>query len=597
MSVEPLTIADIDFAVARQIEHCPPKMMLRELVMNSIEAASKDKSGKGQVIIGAKEVIQCPGVRKLYIWNNGPGMNAFELRAICDLSSTLNKTVGFDGNFGIGAKVASLPSNKVGIRYRSCRNGEVSEVVLMKNPENGKYGKYIYTMADGSHDTVCDVTDVAECEGYNLSIEWTEVVLLGNSPEQDTSKAPYGVLEIEQWVPRKLYSRFYSIPSNVTVKLTGDVHTRGGNRRFEPISNRYANYTRHEAVSVPENGFKIHYFHDGFVKEESGQRLQSYSGALCHVKTFCTLIYKGEMYDYLEGKEWAFAAAQYGIPFGAKNLCVAIELPDNYEARPDSYRESIRYIKNMEIVETRHFSQIVMNNRPEWFIEIIENATPKAVSNEEIRKELQQLLNSCLLRSESPKIKKDGTDNVEYGNFGRGGGGRLKTKIPNPDPQPSSNKGLNFDVNGTKKSITSINKETAPEIIPLYEDEEIGEKNLKDKAAMYNEATNQLFVNMQYDAVGEARADLEARYASHPDQDMVREQAKNIAEQVITLLVGKSVVFAKIKKLRSSTWTQSQVEQAMSPESLSIAADGWMNIMSYYYSKMSQKFPKYVAAE
>jgi hypothetical protein len=571
--------------------------MLRELVMNAIEAASKDQSGKGQVIIGAKEVPQCPGAKKLYIWNNGPGMNAFELRAICDLSSTLNKTVGFDGNFGIGAKVASLPSNKLGIRYRSCRNGVVSEVVLMKDEESGKYGKYIYSMDDGTRDTVCDVTEVAQEEKYDLSIEWTEVVLLGNNPEQDTSKAPYGIIEIEQWVPRKLYSRFFTIPSNVGIKLMDEVHTRSGNRKFEPISNRFDNYTRHEIVTLPENGVKIHYFHDKFVKEDhGGQRLQSYSGAMCNVKTFCCLIYKGEMYDYIEAKDWVLAAAQYGIPFGAKNLCVAVELPDNYEVRPDSYRESIRYTNNMEVVETRHFSQLIMQNRPGWFIEIIENATPKAVSNEEIRKELQQLLNNCLLRSESPRVKKDGNINVVEGNFGRGGGGR-SNRDTNPSPQPSNKTSLNFDVNGSRRAITTINKETAPEIIPLYSDEDINEKNLKDKAALYNEATNQLFMNMQYDAVLEARADLETRYASYPDQEMVREQSKNVAEQVITLLVGKSVVFAKVKKLRSSTWTQNQVEQAMSPESLSIAADGWMNIMTYYYKRMSQKFPDVMAAE
>ena len=38
-NVTPLRVADEDFLVASMIERCPKTMMIRELVMNAIEAA------------------------------------------------------------------------------------------------------------------------------------------------------------------------------------------------------------------------------------------------------------------------------------------------------------------------------------------------------------------------------------------------------------------------------------------------------------------------------------------------------------------------------------------------------------------------------
>ncbi len=44
--ITPITIRDIEFTVSRQIEQCPKTMMLRELVMNAVEAAGKAPAGR-----------------------------------------------------------------------------------------------------------------------------------------------------------------------------------------------------------------------------------------------------------------------------------------------------------------------------------------------------------------------------------------------------------------------------------------------------------------------------------------------------------------------------------------------------------------------
>ena len=114
--LEPLKVADTDFLVTSAIERCPSTMMPRELIMNAIEAAHQDVSGKGEIRIIAKKLPQFPGIIKLAIWNNGPGMSDLDLLHIGNIAASL-KPLALDKNFGMGAKVASLNINHFGLRY------------------------------------------------------------------------------------------------------------------------------------------------------------------------------------------------------------------------------------------------------------------------------------------------------------------------------------------------------------------------------------------------------------------------------------------------------------------------------------------------
>ncbi len=55
--------------------------------------------------------------------------------------------------------------------------------------------------------------------------------------------------------------------------------------------------------------------------------------------------------------------------------------------------------------------------------------------------------------------------------------------------------------------------EQAPEIFPLYDEDEIEEKEISGKAARYFRETNILYINMTYSAVAAAQDNLERRYA------------------------------------------------------------------------------------
>lgn len=166
VSVAALRVADEAFLVSSMIERCPKTMMVRELVVNAIEAASRADADK-RVTIMSQLISSVP---KLCIRNTGPGLSATELDRICDLASTLHKVSGLDANFGMGAKVASLPSNKHGMRYRSCKNGVVSEVILCQR--EGVYGRLRRAVGKaGNFAEVVDATpSCSEEAGYDLSL-------------------------------------------------------------------------------------------------------------------------------------------------------------------------------------------------------------------------------------------------------------------------------------------------------------------------------------------------------------------------------------------------------------------------------------------
>jgi sensor histidine kinase regulating citrate/malate metabolism len=121
-AVTALHVDDEDFLVASLIERCPKTMMIRELIMNAIEAARLAPEGQGLIEISPQLFGGAP---KLTIWNTGPGMNDVDLLHISNIASTIGKEKSLTGNFGMGAKVASLPSNQLEMRYRSCKLGNL----------------------------------------------------------------------------------------------------------------------------------------------------------------------------------------------------------------------------------------------------------------------------------------------------------------------------------------------------------------------------------------------------------------------------------------------------------------------------------------
>lgn len=586
--IAPLRVADEPFLVATTIERCPKTMMIRELFKNAIEAASKATDGPKQVEIKSVEI---QGVRKLAIWNSGPGMSSDQLYIACDIASSIGKEKDLDGNFGMGAKVASLPSNRYGMRYRSNRNGVVSEVIL--GERGGVYGRLRRRGADGDFEEVIDVTQACINDGIDLTRDWTEVVLFGNEPSQDTVRNPYNgdPVTTSQWLADYLYYRFYRLPEDISVRFLPSTHKLDGSRTFRTIPTRAYPMGRSESV-VTDSEVIVHYFYDPPLTNTSHNK--SLSGAITSDVSTCAVVHLDEMYDLKRSRQWQQDAPLFGITFGSKHISVHVELPDTAPVRPEAYRQFLRHRGGeQKQVEARDFAELVRENRPEWLIEIISSLAPSASSGtDDVRDELQKLLNNLRVRGVGQRPDDEGTHSIGTSDLN----GRPISTEPSTEKNGSGAGGKRYPLDdllaipiGAQKASRSRNAEKAPQIIPLHDDAEIAEKSLKGKAARYYDSDSEsiLFVNMQYPSVGMMQQQLELEYAASPDPEVMRRMAKEQAERSVMLRVGRAVVFALAKKLNSE-WTQDDMAKAHSPESLSLAADDFMDAMQNARRRMSQ---------
>lgn len=583
--IAPLKVADELFLVSSTIERCPKTMMIRELFMNAVEAAIQAPEG-GQLIELRSNKLGTS--QKLSIWNTGPGMSSEELYRACDLAASIGKVKGLDENFGMGAKVASLPSNKIGLRYRSCKGGQVSEVILCER--DGVYGRLRRESSLGSWDEVLDVTEAVAEEGIDVASDWTEVTLYGNRVEQDTVRDPYdgNPIVAGQWLADYLYYRFFRLPKGLVVKFLPGTHKLDGTRTFRTIPDRAFPLGKSETVITP-SGVAIHYFFDPPLLNTSHNK--SVSGAITSDVSVCAVVHKNELYEVKRSRQWTLDAPLYGVTFGAKHISIYIELPDDFPVRPEAYRQFLRYKEgDQRQVDARDFCDIARENRPGWLIDLIASFAPAdSGSTDEIRDELQKLLNS--LRVKAPSLRAEQNGAVEM-DVGPGKGYRPDRQGGETTGAEGADKKLTLEdllaiPSGSKRASISLNAERAPEIVLLRNDAQIEEKGLKGKAAKFYQDASQLFVNMRYAAIDAMKRQLELDYAASPDPEAMRHLALELSERTMVSRVGRAVIYALAKQLNRE-WTNDDMARAQSPESLSLAADDYLDALQNARRRMSQ---------
>ena len=591
-----LQVGNTDFLINSLIDRCPNTMMLRELVTNAIEASKKAK--KKLILI---RVTKWNGSDKLSIWNTGPGMSFSELRNACDISSSINKIQSLDENFGIGAKVASLKANKLGMRYRSNKEGVVAEIVMGQDldPVSRKpiYQRFDYP--DGTTTNfpdVADVTETAKEEKIDLEEDWTEVVLYGNSEKQNTVKNPFdnSPKVPHRWIANALYQRFFRLPDGVKVIFEDGTHAKGGNRNFEPyheriirMSKEYKDDMRQETVSL-QDGIKINYYFDG--EEPNGGHKFSYRGNVASDISFCGVVFKNEIYDWRGGSSWYVTSPKLGIPFGQSFISVTLELPEDTEVIPDQYRESIKWNDHAkETVKIEQYAQIIRDNIPEWLKEKIEKFSPKKSTSEDIKDKLRELLNNLnvisktLMSSSEGKPSSDaGSNKVKHIREGIKSDIKKLTSPSRPLTQTSGSS------NSKNKSGVNI-----PEFIVLYTEEQLKDHpNLADRAAKYLPDTNEVYINMLYEPMQLMNKLLTKEFASKStNQEELDEAVLAVLENIFKLKMGTAVVFALSKKNKEG-WDYEEAEDSWSPETLSIVADFWQDDLPDARAQLNKMFKR-----
>jgi hypothetical protein len=553
--IAPLKVANEAFLVSSMIERCPKTMMIRELVVNGLEAAAHAAPGQRHVVIGPR---MHEGVRKLRIWNTGPGLSADELLQITDLASSVRKKNSLDQNFGMGAKVASLPSNRHGLRYRSCAGGRVSEVVM--GYRGGTYGRLLIGPKRAE---VVDATDACLAEGdYDLSLEWTEVLLGGNDPNQDTVAAPYGTtLNVTpDWMGAYLENRFFRLPRGVILMLMPGIWGGAAARAMVGLDDRRGEFGRTETRITP-SGVKIHYYYD----PPEGETTKSTKSAIAISTSRGGIVFRDELYDVRSGDSWLQDAPDYGVPFGAKYVSIFVELPYDYLVWPEAYRQFLRFRGNdQRQVHMSAFSALVRSYMPAWLAEIIRSFGPgQANYLDDINDELKALLASLGVKPTS-QVPVPGAP--EQPTLAAEAKPKLaETQAEKPQTPPSQPK--------PKQPVF----ERPPEIIGLRTPEQIKERALEGRAAKFYPQSHQIFVNLSYPTVQQMVSALLAEVQLGTHEEQARRIATETAEWALTKRISRAVVYSLSKKALG--WRPDEISRSQSTESLSLVADDWTAAM------------------
>lgn len=176
--------------VNRMFEACGRFQWARELLKNSIEAEAT------RVEFGIEwQAVANKGIYRRTIIDDGQGMNREELfKFFSTLGEGGKKIGGVHDNFGVGAKIASMPWNPDGLVVISYKDSRASMIWIMLDEDSGDY-ELVEFETDAGNCCVVDPASVEDetCEWDRLRPDWlqdhgTIVVLLGSE------SAPHTVL-------------------------------------------------------------------------------------------------------------------------------------------------------------------------------------------------------------------------------------------------------------------------------------------------------------------------------------------------------------------------------------------------------------------
>ncbi|MFC7539198.1 hypothetical protein ACFQU2_06575 [Siccirubricoccus deserti] len=328
------------------------------------------------------------------------------------------------------------------------------------------------------------------------------------------------------------------LPEGVTLRIEASSCGVTRDTVFQPsFAEQY--FDRVERVDGPD-GIVLHYAY----RAPDAIRPEPPSASL----GMGAVIYAGEVYATVDGSRWALESPTYGFPFASRQCTVLIELPASYPVMPEAYRQFLRFCHgDQRQVLFGDFGDMVAANIPAWMRRIIAAMMPASEDYlNEIKADLQHLLQELGLKDEP---------------------------IPaNVAVQTSSAASASGSPPAEAASVSPRPKlPTAPEILPLDNDQSIMEKGLVGRAGRFYSGTRQIFVNTRYSPFLRLAAQLEAEFGTAAERGTVATLARQVAEWSAIRRLGRAVVYGMAKK--AIGWSDEERARVQSPESLSLTVD------------------------
>ncbi|MFL6799055.1 MAG: ATP-binding protein [Xanthobacteraceae bacterium] len=184
-----IAIVGASHFVNRMFEACGNYQWAREFLKNSLEADAK------KIEFGIEwQAVEKLGVYRRTIIDNGSGMSRDELlKFFSTLGEGAKRIGGVHDNFGVGAKIASLPWNPEGVVVISYKDGKPSMIQIELDPDSADYQLLEFQSEKGTTYVInpAEVEWGSDINWGTVAPEWarqngTTIVLLGTEETRDT---------------------------------------------------------------------------------------------------------------------------------------------------------------------------------------------------------------------------------------------------------------------------------------------------------------------------------------------------------------------------------------------------------------------------
>ncbi len=564
-----MSVHDTSFLVDRLGKDCSPLQFLRELSENALKAITLLPNPSGEVTWD----LYWPwydrnGVYKLCVIDNGIGMTGPEMvEYINQLASGLAER-GLDKNYGVGAKISSLPDNPEGLVYISWKDGVGHMVHLWKDPTTGKYGLKVLERPDGTFDYWAGVSD--ELKPEQIKEHGTMVVLLGHDEDDDTMQMPAGGQIPSRWIMRYLNSRYFQFPEGVIVKAReGWTQPRGDShnslRRVTGMR-AWLDYNTESAGVLDLTGAHAHWW---ILKEGTDPKGHFTPGGQVGA------LYRNELYEVVYGRAGIARLQSFGVIFGHPQVVLYLE-PTASSSTLTSNTARSQLLLNGEPLPWDEWAADFRSNMPAELVALMEKIGSGSDSEDHSRSIWERLKAiKELFRLSRYRAARKG--NIEVGpDEDRPG---TDVVIEDPDPEPEPNEPEARKSRGPSKADQLFSMFLKAGGIPGEETE--GDRgpnvrwvsvqqgtrtpgDMEDRAAKYLEEEDLILINADFRVFTDMVERWVELYRGVPSAaDTIRGVVHEwFEQQLLEAVVGA-------KELRgSSQWAGDTIEQLWSEEAL-----------------------------
>lgn len=574
----PMKVDKLGFLVDRLGEDCSPLQYLRELTQNSIEAIGRTPDGVGEVIWDVDwNTLDLRGVYKLSITDTGQGMTGEDLERFINHLSASVQEQSFEGNYGVGAKIAGATRNHAGMLYLSWRDDRGSMSHLWRDSDLGEYGFKRFELDDGNYSEV-PVPDEALKPGI-IGEHGTVVVLLGNAEDENTMRPPEGTPYPSQWISRYLNTRYFKFPDGVKVKArefarsseegwptkrTDQMSQGGAMLRTVEGQSAFLERVASTSGTVPLIGATAYWW----ILDDAKTGVKHFVSS-GHVAA----LWQDELYEMQLGKSGTSRLQEFGIIFGFSRVVIYVEPRGNGAGKIRTNTARTQLLLDHEPLPWTQWAAEFRRKLPDELQELINDAAPISSNHlQNIRNRLKQI--EELFKYSRYRPAKRGNDTIDPESPLVGGDEAMSEGSPHVGSSVGGGSGGGL---GSVYALFATQdgdpaEETVTLAVPAIDWVSVKDgsrvaSDMEDRAAKYLPEQNRLLVNADFRGFTDMKKRWVERYSDFPTADAAVQVVAEewFGQQLIETVLG-------VHALKGARyWTAEDIGNALSEEALTAA--------------------------